>query len=266
MGGDLVLLPADQDLRRRATSRPASTESVTHAWYEGGTGRSTPGKRTMPKPQYTDFQEDGKYSWVKAPRFEGKPMQVGPLAQILDGLRLRHELITKQVNESVGLASSIAKVQISLTRCTRRSAGTLARAIRCAVQVDELAQALGSAGRQHRQGRSHDLEQARVPEGRDQGRSASTKRRAAFALALGGDPRRQDQELPGGRAFDVERRPRDEADAPGAYEASLAGTPVAIADQPLEVLRTVHSFDPCLACAVHVVDQEKRPVVTVRAL
>ena len=58
----------------------------------------------------------------------------------------------------------------------------------------------------------------------------------------------------------------DESDAPGAYEACLAGTPVAIADQPLEVLRTVHSFDPCLACAVHVVDQEKQPIVTVKVL
>ena len=59
--------------------------------------------------------------------------------------------------------------------------------------------------------------------------------------------------------------PRNEADAPGAYEACLTGTPVAIPDQPLEVLRTVHSFDPCLACAVHVVDTEKRQVVKVKA-
>lgn len=60
--------------------------------------------------------------------------------------------------------------------------------------------------------------------------------------------------------------PRNEKDEPGAYEACLAGTSVAIPDQPLEVLRTVHSFDPCLACAVHVVDQERQQVVQVTAV
>ena len=60
--------------------------------------------------------------------------------------------------------------------------------------------------------------------------------------------------------------PRNEKDQPGAYEACLLGNPVAEPDKPLEVLRTVHSFDPCLACAVHVVDQENNPVVTVSAV
>jgi len=60
--------------------------------------------------------------------------------------------------------------------------------------------------------------------------------------------------------------PRDQNDEPGPYEASLIDTPVADANLPLEVLRTVHSFDPCLACAVHMVDAEKRPIVQVKAM
>jgi hydrogenase large subunit len=60
--------------------------------------------------------------------------------------------------------------------------------------------------------------------------------------------------------------PRNEKDEPGAYEACLVGTPVAVPDQPLEVLRTVHSFDPCLACAVHIVDEEHKEVVKVTAV
>ena len=59
---------------------------------------------------------------------------------------------------------------------------------------------------------------------------------------------------------------RNEKDQPGAYEACLIDNPVADPEKPLEVLRTVHSFDPCLACAVHVVDQENNPVVTVKAV
>ena len=60
--------------------------------------------------------------------------------------------------------------------------------------------------------------------------------------------------------------PRDENDAMGPYEASLIGNPVADPERPLEVLRTIHSFDPCLACAIHMVDTDKREIVRVKAL
>ena len=60
--------------------------------------------------------------------------------------------------------------------------------------------------------------------------------------------------------------PRNGQDAPGPYEASLVGTPVADPEKPLEVLRTVHSFDPCLACAIHLVDKKRNKVIKVKAL
>ena len=60
--------------------------------------------------------------------------------------------------------------------------------------------------------------------------------------------------------------PRDQNDEAGPYEASLVDNPVADPEQPLEILRTVHSFDPCLACAIHMVDTEKREIVKVKAL
>jgi [NiFe] hydrogenase large subunit/hydrogenase large subunit len=58
--------------------------------------------------------------------------------------------------------------------------------------------------------------------------------------------------------------PRDADGNRGPYEQALLGTPVANAEQPLEILRTVHSFDPCMACGVHVVDVKKREVARVR--
>jgi Ni,Fe-hydrogenase I large subunit len=58
--------------------------------------------------------------------------------------------------------------------------------------------------------------------------------------------------------------PRDAAGHRGPYEEALLGTPVANAEQPLEILRTVHSFDPCMACGVHVVDVKKREIARVR--
>jgi hydrogenase large subunit len=60
--------------------------------------------------------------------------------------------------------------------------------------------------------------------------------------------------------------PRDADDQPGPYEASLMNNPIADPDKPLEVLRTVHSFDPCIACAIHMFDNEQREVVQVKAL
>ena len=60
--------------------------------------------------------------------------------------------------------------------------------------------------------------------------------------------------------------PRDEKSVMGPYEASLVGNPVADAERPLEVLRTVHSFDPCLACAVHTLDPEGREIAKVKVL
>ena len=59
--------------------------------------------------------------------------------------------------------------------------------------------------------------------------------------------------------------PRDAQNQPGPYEAALVGTPVANPEQPLELLRTIHSFDPCMACGVHVVDVKRREVAHVRA-
>jgi [NiFe] hydrogenase large subunit/hydrogenase large subunit len=60
--------------------------------------------------------------------------------------------------------------------------------------------------------------------------------------------------------------PRDASGNPGPYEAALTGTPVAKPEQPLEILRTVHSFDPCMACGVHVVDATKRELARVRVM
>jgi Ni,Fe-hydrogenase I large subunit len=53
---------------------------------------------------------------------------------------------------------------------------------------------------------------------------------------------------------------------PGPYEAALIGTPVADPNRPVEILRTVHSFDPCMACGVHVVDAAGNELVNVRAV
>ena len=89
---------------------------------------------------------------------------------------------------------------------------------------------------------------------------------ARRAVALGGDRRRQDQELPVRRALDLERLPAQrEGRARAVRGLAARAHPIADPERPLEVLRTVHSFDPCLACAVHVLDTDQNEVVKVRA-
>jgi hydrogenase large subunit len=60
--------------------------------------------------------------------------------------------------------------------------------------------------------------------------------------------------------------PRNDKGQLGPYEASLVGNPVAVADKPLEVLRTIHSFDPCIACAVHTIDPEGKEITKVKVM
>ena len=71
-------------------------ESIARSWYDGDWPKHPWEEDTDPK--YTDFEDDGKYTWLKAPRFQGKPMQVGPLAQMLVGYAQGHEEIVKRVN------------------------------------------------------------------------------------------------------------------------------------------------------------------------
>ena len=67
-------------------------------------------------------------------------------------------------------------------------------------------------------------------------------------------------------AVHLERRAPNQSDALGPYEASLVGNPVADPDKPLEVMRTVHSFDPCLACAIHLVDPKGQSITKVQVV
>ena len=92
MDGNLASVRPVENWRDEAI-RTAVAEDVTHAWYVGE-GAQQPWKGET-NPAYTDFQDEGKYSWVKAPRYNGLPMQVGPLANVLVGYASGHPLTRK---------------------------------------------------------------------------------------------------------------------------------------------------------------------------
>ncbi|HET7231420.1 MAG TPA: nickel-dependent hydrogenase large subunit, partial [Longimicrobium sp.] len=114
--------------------RDGVTESVAHAWYRGDdTLHPWEG---VTEPHYTDFVDDEKYSWVKAPRFNGQPMQVGPLAQVLVGYATGHPLIRKYAGEALSRASTLAGTPLGVGVLHSTLGRHVARVVRAAVLSD----------------------------------------------------------------------------------------------------------------------------------
>ncbi|MGB2903928.1 MAG: nickel-dependent hydrogenase large subunit, partial [Candidatus Dechloromonas phosphoritropha] len=92
------------------------SEAVRHSWYDykGGDDKSLHPYKGETTPKYTDFQDDGKYSWLKAPTFYGKPMQVGPLARVLGMLAAGHEPTKQYATTALDLVSSLAGAKVGL--------------------------------------------------------------------------------------------------------------------------------------------------------
>ena len=238
------------------------TESIAHAWYDGDWQRHPYEEETV--PHYTDFQDDGKYSWVKAPRFQGKPMQVGPLAQVLVGYAGGHEPTVKWLTWAIDKASGVAGVRIQPAMLHSTLGRHLARAVRAAV-ISELS--LKHWDLLVNNIASGDTDIFNPPEfsGRQLGfgfHEAPRGTLSHFVVIQDGKIENYQAVVPS----TWNAGPRDGDGVPGPYEASLVGNPVADPERPLEVLRTIHSFDPCLACAVHTLDPEGKELGTVRVL
>lgn len=214
-------------------------------------------------PEYADFQDEGKYSWLKSPTLYGKPMQVGPLARVLTMLAADTSRPRSTPPRRWRACPRSPASRSGSTRCTPPSAAT-PRAVSCAVQVDRLARQWDLLLANMAKG---DLDTFNAPaSARRAARHGLPRGTARNPVALGGDRGRQDPQLPVRGADDLERRPAQRARrSPAPTRPALVDTPVAVPEQPLEVLRTVHSFDPCLACAVHVLDTEQAEVVRVKA-
>lgn len=233
--------------------RDSVSESIAHSWYDGDWTRHPFEEETAPAPGA--FDEAGKYSWVKTPLFHGKPMQVGPLAQVLIGYTSGHALTRKWTDIALQKISAVAKVKVTPEMLQSTLGRHAARAIRAAI-IGELAQKhwnllVENVGR----GDTSIYKKPMFPEGEHRGVGFHEAPRGALShwvVIRNGKFVNYQAVVP----TTWNAGPRMHAKAKTAYEASLVGNPVADPEKPLEVLRTVHSFDPCLACAVHTVDVE----------
>jgi hydrogenase large subunit len=263
-----TIMNADLSSIREITSfddpyfRDNVSENIAHAWYDGDWTRHPYEGETVPK--YTDFQDDGKYSWIKAPRFDGQPMQVGPLAQVLVGFALKHEPTVRWLTQAVDTASSIAGAKLDPSVLHSTLGRHLCRAVRTAV-ICELAGKhwqllVNNIG-------SGDLEIFNKPEfkGEQTGFGFHEAPRGTLShWTVIRDGRIVNYQAVVPSTWNA--GPRDSDGQPGPYEASLVGNPIADPERPLEVLRTIHSFDPCIACAVHTLDVEGREIARVKVL
>jgi hydrogenase large subunit len=239
------------------------TESIAHAWYDGEWTKHPFDEETVPK--YTNYQDSKKYSWVKAPRFQGKVMQVGPLAQVLVGFALGHEPTKRWAVKTLEMAGAVAKTKLSPAVLHSTLGRHAARMIRTCV-ISELAKKhWGLLAANIGKGDTAIFNEPVFPKGEQRGFGFHEAPRGVLShwiVIRDGKIANYQAVVPS----TWNAGPRDEKDQPGPYEAALVGNPVANAELPLEVLRTIHSFDPCLACAIHTLDPEGREIARVKAL
>jgi hydrogenase large subunit len=238
-------------------------ESIAHSWYDGDWQKHPWEEDTV--PAYTEYDYEGRYSWVKAPRFDGKPMQVGPLAQVLAALASGDELTTKYATETLQTAGKIAGANLTPAVLHSTLGRHAARMIRCRVIAH---QALGYWEALVNNIASGDTEiftPFEFPAGEIQGfgfHEAPRGTLSHWCVIEDGKIKKYQCVVPS----TWNAGPRDGEGQMGPYEASLVGNPIADPERPLEVLRTVHSFDPCLACAIHTHDPDGNEVSKVRVL
>jgi hydrogenase large subunit len=255
-----VDLTADQDIQ----------EFVAHSWYDYSGGKDTGlhpyrGETQLsysgPPPPYQHLDTSASYSWLKSPRWKGHAMEAGPLARVLMLYAGGHEP-TKDLADK-----ALAQLELPLEALFSTMGRTAARALECKILADAMP-------------RWYDDLMANIKAGdvrtfNDKLWEPSTWPRHAQGVGFVEAPRGSlahwividDGKISNYQAVvptTWNAGPRDAAGTEGPYEAALRGHSLHDPKQPLEILRTIHSFDPCLACAVHVVDPDGEELIQVR--
>jgi hydrogenase large subunit len=270
LGGDLKKV-YDVDLKDPGQVQ----EYVTHSWYkyanadaglhpfDGETepsfvlGPNTKGSRT----NIENIYESAKYSWVKSPRWKGNPVEVGPLARYLVAYARGNKEIKEQVD------GALKALDVPITALFSTLGRTAARGLECQWAAHKMRYFYDQLVANIKAG---DLSTANMEKW-----EPSTWNAEARGVAPVEAPRgalAHWVKIKGGKIDSYQcvvpttwnAGPRDAKGQIGAYEAALMNTPMAKPEQPVEILRTIHSFDPCLACATHVLSPEGEELVAVQ--
>jgi len=245
------------------------SEYVTHSWYsyaDEGKGLHpwdgvTEPNYTGPKPPYKFLDTDKKYTWMKAPRVLDHPMEVGPLARMLVAYASGHERVVEVVNlvlETLGVGPEA--LFSTLGRTAARCIETVVVAEQLITWTDELVANIAAGDLKIHAGSEMWDPNNWPAEAKGWGYTEAPRG------ALGHWIHIKDKKIENYQAVVPSTwncSPRDAKGNAGPYEAALLGTPIADPKLPLEVLRTIHSFDPCMACGVHMLDLEGNEITTV---
>jgi [NiFe] hydrogenase large subunit len=232
-------------------------EDVVRAWYEKGPAKHPFKGET--KPQHGDYKPDkGKYSWFKAPRYEGEPCEVGPLARAL----VSYASGVKEFKEVID--SVLQKLDIPVEALFSTLGRTAARGIETLVIGQKMEGWIMELVENIKKGDTRTYQSWEMPD-KGMGYGLNDVARGALGHWIEiEDKKIKNYQYVVPSTWNL--GPRCKNGKLGPVEEALIGTPVADPKRPIEVLRTVHSFDPCIACGVHVIDPHSNEVYKIRAL
>ena len=237
-------------------------EFVTHSWYKYSDGDGgglhpwsgeTEFNYTGPKPPYDQLNVDGKYSWMKTPRWKGNAMEVGPLARMLVAYASGHKEVQELVN------STLKKLNVPVTALFSTLGRTAARALETKLIAGWSKEFYKQLLSNIKNGDTRTFNNKKwdpsswPKEAKGVGMTEAPRGALAHWIVIK-DEKIDNYQLVVPSTWNAS--PRDNEGKRSAYESALLGTPVADPEKPLEILRTIHSFDPCIACAVHLYDEK----------
>ena len=241
-------------------------EFITHSWYDYKEGKDTglhPWKGeskvnyTGPKPPFEYLDTTKEYSYLKTPRWKGHAMEVGPLARVLVGYARGKEEYKAVVDKA------LRDLNVPVTALFSTLGRTAARGLEASLAVNWVQEFYNQLLTNIKNGDTRMAETTKF--------NPSTWPKSALGVGHAEAPRGalahwiniEDEKIANYQLVvptTWNASPRDNKGQMSAYEAALIDTPVANEAQPLEIIRTIHSFDPCMACSVHLYDEDGKTI------
>ena len=241
-------------------------EYINNSWYEYSKGDQTglhpwEGETklnyTGPKPPYDYLDVSKKYSWVKTPRWKGHPMEVGPLSRMLVGYASGRPEYKEVIEYALkNLDVPVAALFSTLGRTAARGLETKLTTVWALEFYHQLLDNIKN-GDTRTMNNDKWLPESWPKECKGIGMTEAPRGALSHFIVIE-DQKIKNYQLVVPTTWNAS--PRDPQGQRSAFEESLIGTPVHDSKLPLEVIRTIHSFDPCLACAVHVYDENGRHI------
>ncbi len=245
-------------------------EFVSHSWYDYKAGKAkglhpydgeTALNYTGPTPPYEQLDVEQSYSWLKSPRWQGKAVEVGPLARVLMLYAKGHP----QTKELVGM--TLSKLDVPVQALFSTLGRTAARTLETKIIADTMQTWYNHLIANIRGGDTKTFNDALwepstwPKQAKGVGHMEAPRGGLAHWIVI------EDGKIANYQAVvpsTWNAGPRDFTGQAGPYEAALAGHKLHDPKQPIEILRTIHSFDPCIACAVHLTDPDSGELIEVK--